>query len=125
MAARTRVTFHNEETRRRIQTTMLVNRLQDHVRGKVKMSPTQVTAALGLLKKTIPDLAAVQLVDETVRAFVIEAPAVMPQELWLQRRGQPLLAGEVAPELTPDAPVTPHPGPCIDLKAAPEKPKPN
>lgn len=38
---------------------MLINRLTDHVLGKVDMAPSQVTAGLGLLKKVIPDLAAV------------------------------------------------------------------
>lgn len=35
---------------------MLINRLERHVEGKVELSPSQVTAALGLLKKTAPDL---------------------------------------------------------------------
>lgn len=45
--------------RDRIQASMLVNRLTDHVNGKVELSPSQVTAGLGLLKKAIPDLAAI------------------------------------------------------------------
>jgi hypothetical protein len=40
---------------------MLINRLEDHVDGKNDMSSTQVQAALGLLKKAVPDLAAHQL----------------------------------------------------------------
>lgn len=47
--------------RERIQTTKLVDRLTDHVLGKVEMQPTQVTAALGLLKKALPDLSASEL----------------------------------------------------------------
>lgn len=46
--------------RDRIQTTKLVDRLTDHVLGKVEMQPTQVTAALGLLKKALPDLSATE-----------------------------------------------------------------
>lgn len=46
------------ETRERIQTSMLVNRLVDHVLGKVELSPSQVTAGLGLMKKVLPDLQA-------------------------------------------------------------------
>src|SRR5690348_11307027 len=45
-----------EAWRERIQTSMLINRLQNHVKGDVELSTTQVTAALGLLKKTAPDL---------------------------------------------------------------------
>lgn len=45
-----------DQTRDAIKTSMLINRLSDHVDGKVELAPTQVTAALGLLRKTIPDL---------------------------------------------------------------------
>lgn len=47
-----------EVVKERIQTSMLVNRLQDHVSGKVELSSTQVRAAEILLSKTLPNLAA-------------------------------------------------------------------
>ena len=56
MAARIRKIRHDDETRAKIMTSQLINRLEAHVLGKIEMKPTQVTAALGLLKKTIPDL---------------------------------------------------------------------
>lgn len=56
MPARTRKVRHDDFTRQRIKTTQLVNRLENHVLGKVEMQSTQVTAALGLLKKSLPDL---------------------------------------------------------------------
>lgn len=59
MAARNRLT-HDTKTREKIQTSMLVNRLQNFVEGKVELSPAQVTAALGLIKKTLPDLSSVE-----------------------------------------------------------------
>ena len=62
MAARTRKVRHDENTRAKIKASQLINRLSAHVFGKVDMKPTQVTAALGLLKKTIPDLSS-QAVD--------------------------------------------------------------
>lgn len=34
---------------------MILNRVQDHIQGKIGLSQSQVTAALGLLKKTISD----------------------------------------------------------------------
>jgi hypothetical protein len=40
---------------------MLVKRLTDHAVGKVEMSPTQVKAVEVLLKKSLPDLAAIEL----------------------------------------------------------------
>ena len=61
MAARTRRPNHNDKTREKIQTTQIVNRLTNHVLGKVDMSPSQVSAGLGLLRKTLPDLAQTEL----------------------------------------------------------------
>lgn len=58
MAAR-KDTRHSDEVRTKIQTSQLVNRLMGHVNGTVEMTPSQVTAGLGLLKKAMPDLAAV------------------------------------------------------------------
>lgn len=56
MAARLRPR-HQDEIREKIRASQLVNALENHVLGKRKMKPTQVTAALGLLKKCVPDLA--------------------------------------------------------------------
>jgi hypothetical protein len=49
------------QSRAAIQTTQLLKRLQDHVNGKVDLKMSQIRAAEVLLRKTIPDLAAVQL----------------------------------------------------------------
>jgi len=35
---------------------MIINRLEEHIVGEVEMSQSQVSAALGLIKKTLPDL---------------------------------------------------------------------
>lgn len=51
---------HDERTRAKIQTSQLINRLQAFIKSQVELSPAQVTAALGLLRKTLPDLAAVE-----------------------------------------------------------------
>ena len=48
-----------EIVRRRLRTSMIANRLTDHILGTVEMTSTQVTAALGLLRKTMPDLSAI------------------------------------------------------------------
>ena len=55
MAARNRVGL-SENTRKRIQTTMIVKRLQDHILGEVEMNATQIRAAEILIRKTLPDL---------------------------------------------------------------------
>ena len=44
--------------RERIRTGMLINRLQNHVAGKLDMSKTQIQAAGILLRKTLPDMVA-------------------------------------------------------------------
>lgn len=50
---------HPELVRQRIQTSQLINRLTDHAFGECDMSATQVSAALGILRKSLPDLTAV------------------------------------------------------------------
>lgn len=57
MAARIRSLTLNEEWRAKIQTSELINRLQQHVFGNARMLPTQLKAIEILLRKTIPDLA--------------------------------------------------------------------
>ena len=59
MAARKLRPKHTDEIRNKIRASQLVNRLENHVFGKVEMNSTQVTAALGLLKKCVPDIQAV------------------------------------------------------------------
>lgn len=45
-----------EEHRSKIRNSQILNVLIDHVVSDKKMSATQVTAGLGLLKKCLPDL---------------------------------------------------------------------
>lgn len=59
--ARTRKIVLDQQWRSRIRTSMILNRLQDHIDGKVELSATQVTAATVLLRKTMPDLSATEL----------------------------------------------------------------
>ena len=44
--------------REAIQTSMLINRLSDHILGKVERTSTQIRAAQILLNKSLPDLRA-------------------------------------------------------------------
>jgi hypothetical protein len=48
--------WHTEETRQKIQTSQLINRLTSHAFGEVELSTTQVKAIDILLKKALPDL---------------------------------------------------------------------
>lgn len=65
MAQRTRKIRHDENTRRKIQTSQIANRLTAHVLGEVEMTPSQVSAGLGLLRKTLPDLSATALTEDS------------------------------------------------------------
>lgn len=69
MAARNR-TWTPEIVRQKIRTSMLINRLQNHVLGRLEMSKTQLQAAGILLRKTLPDMIA-----QTVERRPLEAMA--------------------------------------------------
>ena len=51
----------SHEHRVKIQNSNILNALIEHAEGKREMSSTQVTAGLGLLKKAMPDLAALTI----------------------------------------------------------------
>lgn len=61
MAARTNKVKLTTAWREKIRTSMLINRLQNHVAGRIEMSSTQLRAAEILLRKNLPDLQAVVL----------------------------------------------------------------
>lgn len=52
---------HQDIVRSRIRTSQLMRRLKKHALGQIQMTATQIKAAEILLKKTLPDLAAVQI----------------------------------------------------------------
>ena len=59
---------HDAKTRAKIRTSQIINRLEKFILREcdedgvvVEMAPHQVTAALGLLRKTLPDLANVDM----------------------------------------------------------------
>ncbi len=72
MAARIRKLRHDEETRGRIKASQLINRLTAHALGEVEMTSSAVTAGLGLLKKIVPDLSAVQHSGEDGGPLVVQ-----------------------------------------------------
>lgn len=61
MAARTLRIKHSDEVRAKIQASQLVNRLQGHAMGTVKMTETQIKAAKILLDKALPGLSRVEM----------------------------------------------------------------
>lgn len=60
MAARTRKPQHDQNTKRRIQASQLLNRLVLFANGKVVMRPEQVMAAKIVIGKSIPDLKSIE-----------------------------------------------------------------
>ena len=70
MAVRKRL-YHPEEVREKIRTSQLVNRLNAYANSKVELAPAQVTAILGLLKKTMPDLQAITISGDPKRPIEI------------------------------------------------------
>ena len=60
MAARTNKRLHDEQTKRRIQASQLLNRLISYAKGKVEMTQGQVLAAKVVIGKSIPDLKSIE-----------------------------------------------------------------
>ena len=60
MAARNRRTTLNEKWKENIRTGMLIKRLHDCAEGSVELTPNQIKAAEILLRKSVPDLKAVE-----------------------------------------------------------------
>lgn len=54
----------SEEHRGKIAKSNILKALLEHVEGRRKMSATQVTAGLGLLKKVMPDLQSTELTGD-------------------------------------------------------------
>ena len=54
--------LHQEDVRRKIQVSQLINVLQDHaLTGEGKLEPTRMKAIEILLKKAMPDLSSIEL----------------------------------------------------------------
>lgn len=75
MPARVNKIRHDENTRAKIQAGNIITRLQGLIDGKHEMPPHAVSAALGLLKKVLPDVTSVEISGEISTSKVIRAPA--------------------------------------------------
>ena len=84
-----------DAVRARIKAGGIAKRLEDYIVGKISMEPAQVTAALGLLRKVVPDVSAVEHSGEVTQNHVARIPAVQQNsEQWQQQH-------------SPDAPTLP------------------
>jgi hypothetical protein len=67
----------------------IIERLQKHFDGEIELSPTQVRTAEILLRKRVPDLVQTDLVAMFTHRYVIEAPAQLSREQWIQKAVTP------------------------------------
>lgn len=61
MAARALRKTHQDDVRAKIQTSQLVNRLNDHALGIIELTASQIKAIEILIRKTLPDLQAITM----------------------------------------------------------------
>jgi hypothetical protein len=52
---------HDQKTREKIQTSQLINRLMANANGEVELTSGQIKSIEILLRKSLPDLASIQL----------------------------------------------------------------
>jgi len=72
--------FLDQRVREKIQASMLIRALTDCVEGRNKMTSVQVRAAEVLLKKVVPDLAAVEYSGETTMKYQISSEPMTVEE---------------------------------------------
>src|SRR5262245_25065454 len=96
-----------EQVRAKIRAAYLIRRLQDHVKGKINLTPTQVRSAEILLRKIIPDLSQTAVSGEMTHKYVVEVPPLLTKNEWLEKyqklERKPTLELEAKPlpQLTP------------------------
>jgi hypothetical protein len=78
MAARIRKIRHDDDTRAKIQASYYINRLHDHIIGKVSMSDSQIKAAKILLDKSLPNLSDVKL-DTGAQGITFNLNSTLPK----------------------------------------------
>ena len=86
--AKRKTLFHPDYVREKIRTTQLINRLQKFAFGEIELTMTQVRAIEILLRKSIPDLAAVEIRSEQTHRYVVEVPPVLDRDEWQRKYGQ-------------------------------------
>ena len=72
--------FLDQRVREKIRASMLIRALTDCVEGRNKMTSVQVRAAEVLLKKVVPDLAAVEYSGETTMKYQISSEPMTVEE---------------------------------------------
>ncbi len=91
MAAR-RHAYHDTQTRAKIRTSQLVNRLEACALGEIELPSDNLKAIEILLNKTLPNLASVESFNQT-EVSVISAEPMSP-EAWAEAHGATADVGE-------------------------------
>jgi hypothetical protein len=86
--AKRKMLFHPDYLREKIRASKLINRLQKYAFGEISLTTTQLRAIEILLRKCIPDLAAAEIETEQTHRYVVEIPAVLTREQWLEKYGK-------------------------------------
>jgi hypothetical protein len=87
MPARTRKILHDDETRSRIQASNIITRLHKLIQGEIEMPAHAVTAALGLLRKVLPDVTSVEHSGEVTTRYVVGVPSRINDSIqWAQQQ---------------------------------------
>jgi len=73
--------LHQEDVRAKIKTSQLVNRLSDHALGELELTATQIKAIEVLIRKTLPDLSAVEMDHSGEVTTTHDLSAYSPAEL--------------------------------------------
>jgi hypothetical protein len=79
---------HPDCVREKIRASQLINRLQKCAFGEISLTMTQLRAIEILLRKCIPDLAAAEIKSKQTHRYVVEIPAVLTSEQWLEKYGK-------------------------------------
>ena len=106
MAARIRKIRNDEEHRKRIKTTQLVKRLTLHALGQVDMQKSAVTAAIALIRKTLPDLSTTTLAGDAknpLRWERIQRDVIDPDNKPEQLNGGPKHTNGSSVQAAPDS----------------------
>ena len=73
--AKRKMLFHPDDVKEKIKTSQLINRLHQHAFGEIELTPQQVRSIEILLRKAVPDLAAIEHSGEmTIQHDITDEP---------------------------------------------------
>jgi hypothetical protein len=72
--------------------------------GEIELTMLQIRAIEILLRKCLPDLAAVEIQPEQTHRYVIEVPGMLSEDEWQKKYSPPTSEGKAEAEETKDLP---------------------